>query len=102
MLTASLSVRFNDDVQFDLFFYDSLVEPERGQRPIIHLIDTCIRWSATLDVLRKDEKTLLNGISAIWIQVYGAPKVLTLDQERGMRGTEVDHWAIYNQLTMNY
>ena len=50
----------------------------------------------------KKEKTLLNGIGTIWIQIYGPPKVLTLDQERGMRGTDVDHWAIYNQITMNY
>ena len=55
-----------------------------------------------MDVLRKDEKTLLNGISSIWIQVYGALKVLTIDRDRGMRGTEVDHWAIYNQITMMY
>ena len=65
VLSSSITERFDDDVQFDLFFYESLVEPKRGRRPIIHMIDTCIRWSATLDISSKDEKTLLNGIATI-------------------------------------
>ena len=102
ILTSSLSEHFNDDAQLDLLFYKSLVEPERGRRPIIHRIDTCLRWSATLDVKQRDDKTLLNGIATIWIQIYGAPEGVPLDQETGMRGTAVDHWAIYSQIMMNY
>ena len=48
-LSGSLSTSFNLDVQFDLLFFESALEPQKGRRPIIHLIDTCLRWSATQD-----------------------------------------------------
>ena len=80
----------------------SLLEPTKGARPIIHLIDTCLRWSATQDSGGKTESILLEGISAIWISIHGPMKVLTLDQESSMRGKGVDDWAIANGITLHY
>ena len=45
---------------------------------------------------------LLDCISGSWIDVFGPMKVLTLDGETGMRGKEVDDFAMYNQTTMKY
>ena len=50
-LTFSLAHQFNEEVQFDLMFYRSLLQPSLGGErgiPICHLIDCCIRWSACI------------------------------------------------------
>lgn len=89
-------------ITFDWLFYNSLLEPTRDARPIIHLIDTCLRWSATQDCGRKTIKILLDRISAIWISIHGPMKVLTMDQESSMRGKCVDDLAIAKQITLHY
>ena len=70
--------------------------------PIIHLIDCCIRWSACLKIASKSVKDLLDGISLAWVNVFGGMQTLTLDGEIGMRGKDVDDWAMYNQVTLKY
>ena len=96
---------FNEEVQFDLLFYHSRLEPGLGGAhgiPIIHLIDCCIRWSACLKSQSKTTKDLLDGISLAWVNVFGGMQTLTLDGETGMRGKDVDDWAMYNQITLKY
>lgn len=102
VLPSSLSTEFNHNVQFDLMFYTSLIEPDGGNRPIIHLIDACLRWSATKDSGGKSDEVLPDGISTTWIAVYGPMSVLTLDQESSLRGKAADDWAIQNQATLYY
>ena len=58
--------------------------------------------SATQDCGGKKQEILLNGISAIWISIWGSMKVLTLDQESSMRGKGVDDRAIRNNTILHY
>ena len=104
-LTYSLALSFNEEVQFDLFFYHSRLEPGLGGArgvPIAHFIDCCIRWSACMVSQSKTIWDLLNCISNGWVGVFGNMLTLTLDGESGMKGKEVDDWAMYNQITMTY
>ena len=104
-LTFSLALQFNEEVQFDLLFYHSQLQPllncEKGI-PIVHCIDCCIRWSACTVSPSRKTQDLLDCISGSWVDVFGNMKTLTLDQETGMRGKEVDDWAMYNQIAMKY
>ena len=90
--TFRLVMEFNEEVQFDLLFYHSLLEPERGNIPIAHLIDACVRFSRT-GVTRKDEISLTTTIAALWISLFGPMGVLVLDEETGMRGQAVIDWS---------
>ena len=42
--TFRIILEFNEEAQFDLLFYTSILEPDRGQRTICHLVDACLRW----------------------------------------------------------
>ena len=102
-LTYSLALSFNEEVQFDLLFYHSRLEPGFGGAngvPIAHLIDCCIRWPACVASPSKTIWDLLNCISNGWVSVFGNMQTLTLDGESGMKGKEVDAWAMCNQITM--
>jgi len=61
--TYQLSLAFNEEVQFDLFFYQSLVEPRRGRLVIVHLVDCCIRWDVATVIANKEEDTILAAIT---------------------------------------
>ena len=73
-----------------MLFINSSFEPTRGC--IIHLIDACIRYSRR-GVSTKDEWTLITRITELWLSVFGAPKVLVLEQEAGLRGDLAMQWA---------
>ena len=102
VLSVSPSERFNEDAQFDLLFYESLLEPSKGRQHILHVIDACLRWSATTIVPNKDETTLTTAISSLWISIYGPMHRLTLDEETTMRGRAATDWAVQNQVTLNF
>ena len=57
--TFKLSLAFNEEVQFDLMFYHSLLQPRRGNITILHLVDCCIRWDAACVLAGKEEDTLV-------------------------------------------
>ena len=104
-LTYSLAMPFNEEVQFDLMFYHSSLEPGLGGVqciPITHLIGCCIRWSARTRSSSKSIRDLLDNISLAWVNVSGGMQTRTLDGERGMKGKEADGWAKYNQMTTKY
>ena len=88
IVSGALSSKFNNEVQVDLLFYNSLLQPSRNGGegiPILHVIDTCLRWSAAVVLPDKSEQSLLNAPSTIWISVFGAPGVFTQDEERGLK-----------------
>ena len=90
--------RFNEEVQFDLMFYHEggvLVN-------IIHLIDVCIRWSATRIVETKEEAELTKAISDMWITIFGPMETLTQDEETGMRGQHASEWAASNEIGLKF
>ena len=39
-------------------------------------------------------------ISLAWVNVFGGMETLTLDGEIGMRGKDVDDWAMHNQIIL--
>ena len=89
--------RFNE-VQFDLMFYHEggvLVN-------IVHLIDVCIRWSATRIVETKEEEELTKAISDMWITIFGPMETLTQDEETGMRGQHAAEWAASNEIGLKF
>ena len=58
-----LAMSFNEEVQFNLSFYHSKLEPGLGGAhgvPIIHLIDYCMRWSACFKSQSKTTWDLLD------------------------------------------
>ena len=89
----------------ELLFYHSALQPDLGGDkgiPIVHMIDCCIILSACTISPSKRTTDLLDCISGSWIDVFGNMKVLTLDGETGMKGKDVDDWAMYSQTTMRY
>merc|ERR1739841_358564 len=78
--TFRIILEFNEEAQFDLLFYTSILEPDRGQRTICHLVDACLRWSATGETT-KEEIQLLTTIDKIWISIFGPMTILVTDNE---------------------
>ena len=104
-LTFSFALPFQEEVQFDLLFYRSALQPGLGGEngiPIVHLIDCCIRWSACIKSRSTTIRDLSDSMSIAWINAFGNMTVLTLDGDSGMRGKEADAWAMCSQLALKY
>ena len=99
--TFRLVLEFNEEVQFDLLFYHSLLEPTRGLIGIAHLIDVCVRFSLAA-VSSKEEAALTATIGRIWISIFGPMTTLTLDEESGMRGQCAMDWASANGVHLRF
>ena len=82
--TSRLSTEFNDTVQVDLLFWHESI--------VLHMLDTCIKWSAAALVEGKKPSDLLPVMAKIWFRVYGAPKVLVSDHEGALCGEESSIW----------
>ena len=100
--TFRLSLAFNEEVQFDLLFYHSLIDEPGKLRNIAHLVDCCIRWSATGECESKEEEELTRKISTIWISIFGPMETLTLDEEAGMRHRHAVDWAEVNNIGLKF
>jgi len=99
--TFRLITEFNVEVQFDLLFYHSLLEPKRGLITICHLICACIRWSAT-GLTTKEEVELCKCISRIWISWAGPMGTLVTDVESGLSGRCAMDWALANGVNIKF
>ena len=91
--TFRIVLEFNEEVQWDLLFYMSLIEPTEHQRPISHLVDACIRWSSTALPRSREEADLCSAIAAQWIRIHGPMKTLVIDGETGLTGRCASDWA---------
>ncbi len=100
--TFRLTLSFNEEVQFDLVFYHSLIDQPSLARVVVNLVDTCVRWCATKSVGSKEEVELLTAVSAIWIFIHGPMETLVLDEETGMRGRAAQDWAESNGISLKY
>lgn len=81
------------------------MEPSLGGAhgiPIAHLIGCCFRWFACARTPSKTSKDLLDCISNARVNVFWGMNTLTLDGGSGVKGKEVDDWAMYNQITIKY
>ena len=97
-----LILEFNEEVQFDLMFYRSLIQTERGQLTIVHLVDACVKFSGTRVVKSKEEIELTKAISETWVWMFGPMSVLVLDEETGMRGQHAFDWALANRIELKF
>ena len=97
-----LSLKFNEEVQFDLMFYTSQLQPERGSLTVMHLVDTCIRWDVSAVIAAKTEDVLCAAITTWWISIFGPMEVLTLDEETGMRGQTCSDWAASHTIELKF
>ena len=93
---------FNEEVQFDILYYHSTNDPLDAQILIMHLVDWCIRWSATGVVKSREENDLCTGISRVWIAIHGAMGTLVTDQETGLHGQTASDWAEANDIALKY
>ena len=75
--SATLHMKFNDAVQFDLFFH--------GRHIVVHLVDSAIRWAVAEKIQAKDCDTILTAIVLRWITPYGAPLTFVCDGESALR-----------------
>eukprot|EP00971_Amphidinium_carterae_P009692 191155-Amphidinium_carterae.3 len=76
--TAQIPLHFNDRVQCDLLWLDSV--------PTLHLIDEATKYSQARFLENVSEETIMDNISDLWVRIFGAMKVLVCDQEGGLRG----------------
>jgi len=86
----------------DLWFYHSILDKPDVRRTIIHMIDACIRWSANTVLKNKDEMSLCNAISTMWISLWGPMQVMVQDGETGMRGRAVADFADANHFQLKF
>ena len=66
---------FNEDLQVDLLFWRKHI--------VIHMLDSCIRWSQAEIVPTKETGDFLEFITLLWIRQYGPPKTITSDNDGG-------------------
>ena len=82
--TLKLSTDFNIAVELDLLFIGSLI--------VLHMVDTCIRWSAAKIIASKAAIHMLPAIVDIWFRLFGPPKVLISDHESALCSEEAAIW----------
>ncbi len=76
-----LAGKFNEAVQWDIFFYKKSM--------ISHLLDEAIRWSTASLLTSKDAPSLIMAISQDWVRPFGGPRVLIADGEKGLCSEQV-------------
>ena len=102
MTSSRLVDHLNEEVQFDLLFDTSRLEPARGTIPIVHLCDCFTRFSRRGVTPSKEERALTQMISELWVSIFGRMETLTLDQESGMRGEHATVWAQQNSIHLKF
>ena len=71
--STRLSTQFNESVQVDLLFVKHYT--------ILHMIDSCIRWSAAQVIPSREFDAIMTGMELIWFRQYGFPQELVSDRE---------------------
>ena len=71
---------FNEQVEFDLMFWDREI--------IVHLIDVSIRWSECGIAADRATKTILEQIKLAWIARWSPPRCLISDGEGAIDNRE--------------
>ena len=65
------STRFNEVVVIDIKFYEGT--------PLLHLIDSCTRFSASAVLRSKKAKEVVDNIFGMWISIFGCPQEFCSD-----------------------
>eukprot|EP00974_Lingulodinium_polyedra_P036080 3460898-Lingulodinium_polyedra.AAC.1 len=77
---ATLSIKFNERVQCDVFFFEHNI--------IFNMLDEAIRWHVAVEVPSKHEESLLKAFMTGWVQLYGPPACLVVDGESAIASDE--------------
>lgn len=85
MARTRLAERFNDAVQVDLCFVRDHI--------LLHVIDEATRWAMAEEIQDKTTASVLRALTKSWLRIYGAPKVLIMDQEGAMSSEEGGIWC---------
>ena len=93
---------FNEEVQLDLVFIRSQVEPSRGLLTVVHMIDVSTRWAMTQIVPNKEEETLCLVISTLWVSIVGPMSTLVVDHETALQGLYATDWAASQGVALKY
>eukprot|EP00971_Amphidinium_carterae_P325137 6455253-Amphidinium_carterae.1 len=56
---------------------------------ILHMIDDHVKWSAGCILEDLSDRSLLAGFTRHWTALYGPPRIVVMDGERGMESDEV-------------
>ena len=71
VVSFPLATSFNEVVAMDIKFYHGTA--------LLHLIDTCTRFSATAVVKSKHAKVIIENIYKMWIAIFGCPNKFISD-----------------------
>ena len=97
-----LCFTFHEEVQMDLLFVRSQLQPERSLLTILHLIDVATRWAMAKIIGSKEEAVICAAISEVWVAIFGPTVTLVCDEESGMFGVAASDWASRNMVTLKF
>ena len=71
VVSLPLSSEFNELVAMDIKFYQGV--------PLLHLIDSCTRYSVAAVLKSKQSKEVIDSIFKFWISIFGRPQKIITD-----------------------
>eukprot|EP00971_Amphidinium_carterae_P328596 6460551-Amphidinium_carterae.4 len=91
----------NQEVQMDLLFFNSSVEPASEQKVILHMIDVATRYCRAVALASKGDRDICSSISSHWIMIHGAPRTLVVDSETAMSSQYTAEWAEFQNIQLH-
>eukprot|EP00971_Amphidinium_carterae_P097471 1928904-Amphidinium_carterae.2 len=92
--SSTLPSTFNDRVQADILWID-------GQ-PTLHLVDEATRFCQARFLNKLTDEEVMEALAEIWLRTFGAMKVMTSDQESGIKsdyaGITLSRWGVQRVL----
>ena len=69
---------FNEEVQLDLVFFHSQVQPDRGLITVLHMIDVACRWAMACVIEDRTEEDICTAAPhhvdlGVWTHVHLGP-----------------------------
>ena len=71
--SATVTTRFNEEIQVDLLFYRDKI--------ILHMIDRTTRFTVARRIASKHLDNVVEGVMSHWVGMFGPPNRITSDQE---------------------
>ena len=78
--SATVTTRFNEEIQVDLLFYRDKI--------VLHMIDRTTRFTVARRITSKHLDSVVEGIMSHWVGLFGPPNRITSDQEGALQSPE--------------
>ncbi|CAE7261221.1 pol [Symbiodinium sp. KB8] len=78
--SATVTTRFNEEIQVDLLFYRDKI--------ILHMIDRTTRFTVARRIASKHLDNVVEGVMSHWVGMFGPPNRITSDQEGAFQSPE--------------